>query len=122
MGRGGGLAILYKEKLNVSQLTLPAYSSFESLALKIDGAIPTILTTIHRPPKSNNAFLTELSELLTYLCSMSPNVIMLGDFNIHIDNASNAFTSDFLSCLDCFGMQQFNTLPTHSKGHILDLV
>ncbi len=122
MGRGGGLAILYKEKLNVSQLTLPAYSSFESLALKIDGAIPTILTTIYRPPKSNNAFLTELSELLTYLCSMSPNVIMLGDFNIHIDNASNAFTSDFLSCLDCFGMQQFNTLPTHSKGHILDLV
>ncbi len=53
---------------------------------------------------------------------MSPNVIMLGDFNIHIDNASNAFTSYFLSCLDCFGMQQFNTLPTHSKGHILDLV
>ncbi len=52
---------------------------------------------------------------------MSPNVSMLGDFNIHIDNASNAFTSDFLSCLDCFGMQQFNTLPTHSKGHILDL-
>ncbi len=51
MGRGGGLAILYKEKLNVSQLTLPAYSSFESLALKIDGAIPTILTTIHRPPQ-----------------------------------------------------------------------
>ncbi len=121
-GRGGGLTILYKEKFKISQLTLPAYSSFESLALKIDGAIPTILTTIYRPPKSNNAFLTELSELLTYLCSMSSNVIMLGDFNIHIDNDSNAFTSEFLSCLDCFGMQQFNTLPTHSKGHTLDLV
>ncbi len=91
-GWRGGLAILYKEKLKASQLTLPAYSSFESLALKIDGAIPTILTTIYRPPKNNKAFLTELSELLTYLCSMSLNV-MLGDFNIHIDSDSNAFKS-----------------------------
>ncbi|KAI5085635.1 hypothetical protein C0J45_2211, partial [Silurus meridionalis] len=121
-GRGGGLAILYKEKLKVSQLTLSTYSSFESIAIKINGAIPTILTTIYRPPKSNNAFLTELSELLTHLCSISPNVILLGDFNIHIDNTSNAVTSEFLSCLDCFGIQQFNTLPTHIKGHILDLV
>jgi len=83
-------------------------------------------STIYRPPKSNNAFLNELSELLTHLSSMSPNVnvnvIFLGDFNIHIDNVSNAFTCEFLSCLDCVGMQQFNTLPTHTKGHILDLV
>ncbi|KAI5085344.1 hypothetical protein C0J45_23169, partial [Silurus meridionalis] len=79
-GRGGGLAILYKEKLKVSQLTLSTYSSFESIAIKINGAVPTILTTILRPPKSNNAFLTELSELLTHLSSISPNVILLGDF------------------------------------------
>lgn len=45
---GRGLAILYKEKFKVSQLTLPAYSSFESVALKINWTISTILTTIYR--------------------------------------------------------------------------
>lgn len=121
-GRGGGLAILHKEKWKVSQLIVPTYSSFESIALKINGAIPTILMSIYRPPKSNPFFLTELSELLTYICPMSPNVIMLGDFNIHIDEVTNTSTSDFLSCLDSFGMLQFTNLPTHSKGHILDLI
>lgn len=98
------------------------YSSFESIALKINGAIPTILTTVYRPPKSNNVFLNELSQLLTYLCSLSANVIMLGDFNIHIDNVSNAHTSEFVSYLDGLGLQQFNALPTHSRGHIFYLV
>jgi len=60
--------ILHKEKLKVSQLTLSTYSSFESIALK----------------RGNNAVLT--FKLLTYLCSISPNVIILGDFNIHIDS------------------------------------
>ncbi len=43
---------------------------------------------------------------------MFPNVIMLGDFNIHIDNDSNASTSEFLSCLDSFGLRQFAFLLT----------
>lgn len=53
---------------------------------------------------------------------MSPNVIMLGDFNIHIDAGNNINTIDFLSCLDSFGMQQFANFPTHTKGHTLDLI
>lgn len=38
----------------------------------------------------------------------------------HIDNVNN--TSEFLSCLDSFGMQQFTNLPTHFKGHSFDLI
>lgn len=100
---------------------MPTYSSFESISLNIF-PIPTILMTIYRPPKYNTIFLTKLSEFLTYPCSMSSNVIMLGDFNMHIDYVSNASTREFLSCLESFGMQKFTSLPNHSNGHVLNLI
>ena len=101
---------------------MPEYTSFESTTLQITGSTPTILATVYRPPKTSSAFLHELSAFLTFLSSLSPNVILLGDFNIHIDNTGSVSTRDFLSCLDGFGLQQFINSPTHVKGHTLDLV
>ena len=121
-GRGGGLAILYNQNWKVSSITVPVYPSFESIALQIKSPTPTILATIYRPPKPNNAFLQEFSAFLTNLCPVSPNLILLGDFNIHWDSINNVFTKDFTSCLDSFGLQQHVDFPTHSKGHILDLI
>ena len=120
-GRGGGLAILYNQIWKVS-ITVPVYPSFESIAQQIKGPTPTILATIYQPPKLNNAFLQEFSAVLTTLCSVSPNLILLGDVNIHWDSINNVFTKDFTSCLDSFGLKQNIDFPTHSKGHILDLI
>ena len=83
---------------------------------------PTILATIYWPPMLINAILQVLSAFLTTLCSVSPNLILLGDFNIHWDSIINVFTKDFTSCLDSFGQQQHIDFQTHSKGHILDLI
>lgn len=53
---------------------------------------------------------------------MSPNVIMLDDFNIHIDDPSSVFAKDFTSLLDCLDISQYVNFPTHNKGHILVLI
>lgn len=53
---------------------------------------------------------------------MSPNVILAGDFNIHLDNPTDSLAKDFISTLDSFNLTQFINFPTHNKGHILDLV
>ncbi len=121
-GRGGGLAMLYNKKWKVSTIAAPSYATFESMVLQVNGPEPTIITTVYRPPKFNTNFLAELSAFLTLLCSVSPNVIMVGDFNIHIDKATVTYTKYFLSCLDSFGLKQFIDFPTHSKGHTLDLL
>ena len=42
--------------------------------------------------------------------------------NIHIDNPSSVFANNFTSLLDCLGITQHVNLPTHNKGHILDLI
>lgn len=47
-----------------------------------------------------------------------PNVIVLGDFNIHMDNMNHIFTT----FLDSFGFQQHINFPIHSKGRICDLM
>ncbi len=114
--------MLYNKKWKVSTIAAPSYATFESMVLQVNGPVPTIITTVYRPPNFNTNFLTELSAFLTLLCSVSPNVIMVGDFNIHIDKATVTYTKDFLSCLDSFGLKQFIDFPNHSKGHTLDLL
>ena len=121
-GRGGGLALLHRDNIKVTTVTVPLHSSFECLTVKLSGPKPTIIVTIYRPPKPSAVFLNEFSSLLTSVCAMSPTVILLGDFNIHIDNPSCTFANDFTSLLDCLGITQHVNLPTHNKGHILDLI
>lgn len=120
--RGGGLAIVYNEKWNVSSLTVPLHKSFECIALQINGPTPTILANIYRPPKPNSDFNDELSAFLASLSSLSPNILLVGDFNVHMDNHNNSATKDLTSALNSFGLQEYVDFPTHSKGHILDLV
>lgn len=89
---GGGLAILHKSIYKASPLTVSVYASFESVALSISGPTPTVLAVVYRPPKYCNTFLDEVCEFLTSRCTLWPNIILLGDFNIHVDIASNSLT------------------------------
>ncbi|KAJ8380507.1 hypothetical protein SKAU_G00012850 [Synaphobranchus kaupii] len=81
-----------------------------------------IILLIYRPPKPNPSFLPEISDLLTSLCSTSANIVILGDFNIHVDSPSGHSVVDFLSLLECLDLKQLVKVPTHTRGHILDLV
>uniref|UniRef100_A0A3P9M2T6 Reverse transcriptase domain-containing protein n=1 Tax=Oryzias latipes TaxID=8090 RepID=A0A3P9M2T6_ORYLA len=121
-GRGGGLAILHHEKWKVLPVEIPSFSSMECIAFMLPGPTPTVLAVVYRPPKTNSDFLNELGTLLSHLSSLSPNVIMMGDFNVHFDNRLLPLTRDFSSCLDSLYFTQHVSSPTHFKGHILDLV
>ncbi|XP_078147037.1 uncharacterized protein LOC144542992 [Centroberyx gerrardi] len=77
---------------------------------------------IYRPPKPNSSFLPEIHDLLTSLCSMSTNIVIVGDLNIHVDNPSCHFAAEFLSLIECLGLKQHVDVPTHTRGHTLDLV
>ncbi|CAJ1048481.1 hypothetical protein D5F01_LYC22364 [Xyrichtys novacula] len=95
---------------------MPTVSSFEHVALKLPGSPPLIIAIIYRPPKPSPDFLTDLSDLLTQLCALSPSVLLLCDFNIHIDNPSCSLARE------CFSFTQHCHFPTHNHGYILDLI
>ncbi len=49
-------------------------------------------------------------------------VLIVGDFNIHVDNEKDALGSAFIDILNSIGVRQHVSGPTHSRNHTLDLI
>ena len=84
--------------------------------------------TIYRLPPSkanqlNSALFFEEFCILAEQLVVSPgNLLIVGDFNYHVDNISNLDTVKFNNILESFGLVQHVNGPTHKKGHTLDLI
>ena len=50
------------------------------------------------------------------------NIILMGDFNIHVSNEDDADKMTFLDTIEAFGLEQWVDKPTHRSDNILDLV
>ncbi len=66
-------------------------------------------------------FLEEFSDFLTS-ASTQENVLITGDFNIHVDDTTQKLTTDFVSILSNLGFDQHISGSTHRAGHTLDLL
>ena len=115
-GTGGGLAVIYRSCLNVKKISLPVFSSFESLCIQLTIASSSFtILSIYRPPAlSKSTFSSEFSTLLEDLVSSpSSELLITGDFNFHVDQPSDSSVSQFLSLLDTFSL----THTTHPLSH-----
>ena len=81
------------------------------------------ITVIYRPPSTClGQFTDEFSTLLEQLVLSTGYLLIVGDFNIHVDDSSNPEAANFLSLIESFGLNQMVTVATHKNGHTLDLV
>ncbi|CAB4028015.1 RNA-directed DNA polymerase from mobile element jockey [Paramuricea clavata] len=85
------------------------------------------IVVIYRPPLSSlnkvtySAFLEEFTKLLEHISLASGKLIIVGDFNCHVDKGgSNALR--FLELLQIFNLEQHVNVLTHSSGHTLYLI
>lgn len=62
---------------------MPDQSPFDLLTVKLCGPAHAVVVVLYRPPKPSNVFTSEHSTILTTLNEMSPNVILIGDLNLH---------------------------------------
>ncbi len=82
--------------------------------------------SIYRPsPSKKNKipqglFLEELTSLIVNL--KQKNILLLGDFNVHWDNPSDAVVKKFIKLLDSNDLIQHISVPMHRSGHTLDWV
>ena len=67
-------------------------------------------------------FINDVTDYLITLLSTATNNIILGDFNMHINdsNPNNAYT--FIDTFTALGLTQHVTMSTHVKGNILNLM
>ena len=54
--------------------------------------------------------------------TVSANLLIVGDFNLHIDNGANRNVANFIDILSEIDLKQLCLEKTHIKGHILYLV
>ena len=118
-GNHEGVCLFYRSSFTVRQLQLPHYRSSEIMAVSIHGSgINLVIAVIYRPgsQQADTAFFEDFSDNGERVAAMSAPVIMLGDINIHIDDASLSSTSNFMDIVSGCGMQQLVTGPTHRAG------
>ena len=97
------------------------------LLIKSFGKWIRVIVVYRPPPSATNKlitflFLSEFTTLLENLSITSGELLILGDFNLHVDQPSDPDASQFLSLLYAFGLTQRVRESTHTHGHTLYLV
>ncbi len=81
-----------------------------------------VLATAYRPPGHHTDFIKEFGDFISELVLAADKVLIVGDFNIHVDNEKDALGSAFLDILNSIGVRQHVSGPTHCQNHTLDLI
>ena len=83
---------------------------------------------MYRPPPSagnkltTSDFVDEFGMFLSDDSIPDENVLLVGDFNFHMDRPNDPDTRRFVQLYNPLGFDQFVTEPTHVKDLILDIV
>ena len=125
--RGGGVAFIVRPNINVTVNILQHFHYFEymDITINVSGIVSRIIL-VYRPPSnkgnSSLSFLREFSTLMESLLTAENRLIVLGDFNFHVEDPNNSDAQKFLTMIADFGLVQHVNVSTHIKGHTLDLV
>lgn len=122
--RGGGVALFHRCSVVCKRLQESSFQSFEYLDLLLCmSPRPVRVIVIYRPPnKSCLTFLDEFSDLLDSIVVSSACLLIVGDFNFHVDSTTDSSAANFLHLIASYGLCQYVSSPTHRHGHTLDLV
>ena len=122
----GGLALLYRSNYIARRIQLPIKPlTFEVLVCSLRlAAISLVSVTTYRPGSRVpcNDFFLELTSLFEIITIYRSNLLISGDFNVHVDDINDNNGKRYAAILDSFDLTQHVCQPTHSCGHTLDLV
>ena len=113
--RAGDLALIYGSNITVTELAQRKQRSFKVVHWMTTAGTSTInILGIYHPPYSmgqkitNTMFLDDLTEFLTDWMATYRNIIVCGDFNMHIDNIDNPTDTEaqiFIDTMEALGLK-----------------
>ena len=121
----GGVCLMYEPSLNVRTVQLPTFSTFEAVAASAHRAgFNATVVAVYRPGSRSvtQSFLNDFSDLLERLTTLSAPLMIVGDFNIHVDDSTDIQAGKLRDIIASHSLHQHVTSPTHTQGHTLDLV
>jgi len=120
----GGVCLLYRDRLHARLIRTAEYKTFEHIAVYLYGsALRTLFIVVYRPGSAavSSTFFDEFADLLDHTNNYT-SVVIMGDVNIHLDNVTDAATVSFVLLLSSYNLTQVVQSPTHTAGHLLDVV
>ena len=121
---GGGIALTHRNTYTSRRISHGVTRSFEfGIWQHILKNITLHIMGVYRPPSlaTNTQFISDFSEFIEGIVPQYSNLMIIGDFNLHIDDNSST-TADFKDSLFSMGLTQHVDFSTHTGGNILDLV
>ena len=67
-------------------------------------------------------FLDEVTDFLATFLVEHNNIIITGDFNIHVNDTNDPEAQIFLDTIEALGLDNHLNFATHNRGYTLDLV
>ena len=121
--RGGGVALINRKNLESKLLSQGELSTFQFGKWQVLVKHTCLMiVAVYRPPDSSKiVFLDEITEWMVDSLAEDTNVIVAGDFNLHISNENDDDAHNLLDTFAALGLDQHVGLPTHKSGNILDL-
>ena len=101
--RGGGVAAICRENYKCKMKTSTDFESFEFLQLElISGKQKSFIFPVYRAEPnaaSTKQFFSEFTNFLEITCVVPKEILILGDFNIHLDIPDNSNALHFTDIL-----------------------
>jgi exonuclease III len=127
---GGGVGLIHRESFVVQPNVdiTDTYPSFEYQCLSIRAETLMQLVIIYRPTRSRkntctmDDFLQDLEVFLGELTILPGSLIVVGDFNIHVNKPDEKHVKLFNNMLNTMHLHQHINEPTHKSGNTLDLI
>ena len=122
--RGGGVALINRKNLESKLLSQGELSTFQfgKWQVLVKHTCLMIVTVYRALDSLKIMFLDEITEWIVDSLLEDTNVIIAGDFNLHISNENDDDAQNLLDTFAALGLDQHVGLPTHKSGNILDLI
>ena len=121
----GGVYLFYRSCYSSRLIDLPHYHSVEVMAVNVRGTGITLVVVVIYCSGSKPidlAFLEDFANIIEHVAARSTPVVVVEDLNIHLDDTLSLSSVKFNDIIAGCDMQQHVLSPTHTAGHILDVV
>ena len=118
----GGVALIYRSNLYARKMSFDFKpTTFEIVAAHVSSVnANAVFIVIYRPGSAaiNEVFFTEFNSILEAAAVYNSNIVITGDFNIHVDNPEDKNALKFLQLLESFGFGSVrHWTDTHGGAH-----
>ncbi|ESO10275.1 hypothetical protein HELRODRAFT_183800 [Helobdella robusta] len=121
----GGLIVYFRKEFKYKKIILPQLTTLEAVAIQfwVNGST-FILIAIYRPGSAQLSvlFFQELDSVLEQITVLGSNVLLMGDFNVHLERTDDPYSIRLGEVFETFQLVNHINEPTHVLGGTLDLV